>query len=520
MWFFGAMNSTRLFWIFAGICIAICIPLPIQASEIHSFLMEGCRVESGIVVDVGDDEVELINLNGQGRTLPIKQIRAIFIADLFENPVSQVHLDDRLFASLLRITVGKEEFLGWPVRFVESLVMFYDVNGRLRVDERDSITRIRPVDKKPDLRVNPSTPISIDLTDLSAECRQLTFAHTNAVRPTRVLADQIKVDQYLSDLKHGYGELRNFQERTYLYARPFLFEKSNRLGFVGQSSTFERQLPAPIFFQWSSGTPFHFQSFNRIGQQTLEFSPYALAPFAFRSDLKAHLFHAQFSGDLRGLAGGQSLYKDVYSPGNADKFGGLREVQTGMNYLLMMGGDFGPISLSAGYYYPVHFLRAGDSWREVRASRRNYAYRAMWTTERLRLRVLFSPYSFDSSKAQVQDVGVNDELNELPASFNFKGKLIRGGFDLDINPSLQANFDLVSTDGEYSAGTAAGGGETFSFTRRALILSARQDFGDYVGIRLTGTWLQSHIDSSGFLNGNGSQTDTPFLMGGQLELVF
>lgn len=507
-----------------------------HAAEIHTILTENCSAKSGLIVNVTEDSVSLLTLEGESTSVKRDKIQSIFVASTLENPVRQVRFDQTLLNSVKRVTVKGDEFVGWPVRFVEQLVMFYDLNGKTRVYEKKKLLKLRPIETAPAAPTNQFQKVAVDWSGLSAQCdldkgslSAATVAGGALLQPIRTLEDQIKVSQYLDDLQGGYRDLDSYQERTYLYARPILYNTSSRLGFYLPHGAVERNFEGIFSFRWGGGDPYHFQSFNHLGQQRLEFSPYALPTFALRNDLKAHVFHTHLSGDVRGLPGGSRVYKEIgYKSDSKDKFGGDTEVQTGINYVLLMGGDFGPASGSIGYYYPSHFFRVGDQLREVMANRQSYAFRVMWTTARFRLHGITSTYQFDSTAATDKDI-YNSEYdyysplsatNYMITRYNFKGKFLRGGIDWDISATNRASLDVVTTDGEYSGIRTTGTVEGFSFTKRSIIAAIYQDFGDYVGLGVTGTWVLTNMEHSGFLLPAGQRTTDEFLIGGEVEFIF
>ena len=130
-----------------------------------------------------------------------------------------------------------------------------------------------------------------------------------SLRPTRVIGDRIKVGEHLAKLAELFREVDGFEERTRVYARPFLFDRTMRLGL----SYFRRGGNAlPLYFRWASGRPYRFQSLTAIGRIQNPSLPSAAPSFSVRSDLKSHFFHAFFAGHLPSLAAGSH---SISSPG-------------------------------------------------------------------------------------------------------------------------------------------------------------------------------------------------------------
>lgn len=516
-----------------------------RAGEIYSFLLPHCELATGLVTAVSGDAATVLTLEGGEKRVAIDQVQAVYIYSYINNPVPKIDAGPALLGSLKRVWVDENDvFTGWPIRFVESLVMFIDTSGKQHVHELNSITRIRPAENDLQLHTQGlvSSPVSLSFRDLSAQCPNLPAGTSQSSRPMRVLSDPIKVRQLMDDLKAGYDSLADYEERTYLYARPFLFEKEARFGIALGEQRVERQIPWPLDFRWSSGKPFHFQSFTDIGTQFSEFSPYAQQFFGVRSDLKAHVFHMHFEGNVAGIPAGTSVYKTLGidgSMGTNENFGGRSEVQTGMNYLLLMGGDYGPLSLSAGYYYPDTAVRVGSIFREVLASKKSYAFRVMWTEKAWRVRAIVVPViDFSSLSPTSTDLAYDTTFRALdgsggvgPVSFSYKGRFFRTGIDYDWSKLLQTSLDFLYHHGEYQdvmstdpsryyGGTAPSfASDSYTFDRFALTLSVRQDFGDYIGVRLSGAYDQYVTDYN--MGGVKSATTwAPMTWGGAIEFVF
>lgn len=498
--------------------------IPAQATDLHTVMLDRCQAKSGIIVHVDEARLVLLQLDGTSEEIKREQIESLYISSTLENPIPKIAIDPALQSALKRVVIKDEEFIGWPVRFIEQLVMFYDLAGKTRVYEKRRLTKLRPITALKKNIDSPGQAINIDWSGVSTKCEYPKAILKNGnlnVQPIRVLEDQIKVVQYLDDLADGYADLDSYQERTYLYARPIVFNQTSRLSFILPAEELERQLDGMISFRWGGGEPYHFQSFNRFGQQYLEFGPAVKSVFAVRSDLKAHLFHTHISGDIRGLPGGSSIYTKDYRAALNEKMGGTSEIQTGINYVLLMGGDFGPLSASVGYYYPIHFIRVGDRFREILASRQSYAFRGMWTTSKLRFRAITSIYAFDSQTATTSEIEIDHNGVADPVrAFAFKGKFLRAGVDWDITSANRLTADFVSTDGEYSGTRTSGGRESFSFIRRSIIGGFYQDFGDYVGVGVLGTWVFTNTEHMGFPTAAATNSQSQFILGGELEFIF
>jgi hypothetical protein len=218
-------------------------PALTNAGEVYSFLRGDCRLSTGLVTQVDAQSAVLLRLDGQEEIVNLAEIQGVYVFSYVTNPIENISAGSNLTATLKQVTVdGNPPFFAWPVRFVESLVMFVDVQGKQHVHEMSSITRLRPALKsgkwdKTEYSAKGLTfsPLTLSFKDLSAQCPHLPAGSLQASRPMRVLSDPVKIRQLMDDLRKGYESLSDYEERTYLYARPFLFERAS--------------LP-PAFFDW------------------------------------------------------------------------------------------------------------------------------------------------------------------------------------------------------------------------------------------------------------------------------
>lgn len=183
-----------------------------------------------------------------------------------------------------------------------------------------------------------------------------------------------------------------------------------------------------------------------------------------------------------------------------------------------MGVDYGRFSASAGYYYPTYLYRSQAATREVLASRRNYAFRGMYTTPKLRFRAVVSPHEFEATSV-TDKVLIVDPGATAPSSFSLSGLFFRGGVDWDWRSDRLVSLDFLSNASKYKEMNGPIE-SSFEFNKTAFIASLRQDFGDYVGVRINVALMQLEKKNSGVGGVVDSKSETPALVGGQLEFIF
>lgn len=513
----------------AAIVLLSCWARTTLAGEIFSLVRPDCSVQSGIVINVEDNHIRLLTLDGNFADIEATQVDAIGIYNFVQNPIAEIRLTPELVKDLKLIYLegsDKPSLIAWPTKFIESLVVFYDINGRSHVYELDALERLRPaklenISQDPVKNYERFTP---DVRELSARC-PVPSAREDGVRPTRIISDAIKVHQFIKDFQRGYDTLRGYQERTYLYAKPLLYEQKSRLGFTYFPNPAERNPSLPLYFQWASGRPYRFQSFTMLGGIIDEFSPSTEPAPMVRSDVKAHLFHAHFAGNLAALPAGNSYYLNGTNGfANRNYQGtdmGDAEFQANINYMALMGADWGAYSLSAGYFYPVFGIRVKNEAREILANRTSYAVRFMRTTRSLRLRAIYSPIYFSSGSPSNTDILSASQTNgdSLPQNYDFNAQFARVGADYTFSPTLKTGLDGIFLVGSYKETDPSGITGHFNFDNAAASLYVRQDFSDYVAFTVILNWHIRHYDYS--ISGASAQADLNFIKyGGAFEFVF
>jgi hypothetical protein len=170
--------------------------------------------------------------------------------------------------------------------------------------------------------------------------------------PSRVIADRIKIDDLLTALAERYRGFAGLQERTRVYARPYHYQPTLRLGLTyaqnaGWASYF------PFYLNYTGGTPYRFQSRVMIGNIVHDALPFTRRTLSAASDIKSHFFHATFVGHLPGLPAETDPF--FVDDGEIEAY----TVTTSYNYLILMGVDYWRLSASAGPAY-FSFRFAGE----------------------------------------------------------------------------------------------------------------------------------------------------------------
>lgn len=497
--------------------------LRVHALELQGFVTSDCHRHTGMIVGVESGRVDFIDLDGQLRSLQIDAVDKVYAFNVIDNPIQSFNVDAAALKRLKAVYIedsGQPLALAFAVRFIEDLVIFYSLDGKSHVHTLADVYKLRPAPASALGRHTTKSykKTSFEFTDQSGRCASANVVGT--VKPTRVLADRISISDFFHSFEQGYEALESFQERTYLYARPLLFDQHTRLGLVFQGSREEPALNLPLYFQWASGEPYRFQSWSAVGLKAHEFLPNTEPVLSLRSDVKSHIFHGMFIGNVAGLPAGTSIFLNDSNGGTLTMTRKLT-VQPTFNYLVMMGGDYGPYSASVGFFYPDYGFKVHDEYREVRGSSPTYAVRAMLTTKDYRFRAIsgFTKYNkANASKADVLAKSGENGNTETVSSFEFQSTFLRGGVDYTFSPRLRASLDGIAVNGSYKELRNSQSSD-LHFNKLTIQGAITQSFGNYVSLTGYVNVLQNNYETN-FLSQpyNDEQRETRFF--GTFEFIF
>ncbi len=520
-----------------------------HALEIYSVLTKDCQHADGFFVGVDDQQVELLTLDGHYQVLNREELVYLAIYNTIDNPFKEITDHPRLRETLLEVYVDNKPnptFIGWPVKFIENLVIFYDQHGKNYVIELFKIRKIRPYPKDKSFHAAPKNfqPIALSYKSWVTQCSLPSIptekAHSKVeiVRPTRMLSDQIQISEFLTQFQYGFENVRSFKERTYVYARPFLYEKSTRLGFLifpAKSYILSPRSDFPIYFQWTRGREFRFQSFNQIGSVPVEYLPTVEPLSVFRSDLKSHIFHATFVGNLNALSAGTEYFTPLHANTESSSSDSSNHFNfnpkdpkfkshsaASLNYMALMGGDWGPWSFSFGTYFPNYMIQVKEEFREILASQLAPLARIMYTGEKYRIYGIMGSTKLDQ-KNGVRDtqisrddtISVVDYIND----FNFSSYFLRGGIQYSLTSDIDVGLNQLWLQGHYNETLINAENNNFDFSHLVTQGSVRHSFGEYVALRLYLELFQIS-ESYRFSGINDSHNHSETTYGGTFEFIF
>ncbi len=510
-------------------------PGPAHAFDLYSFFDSSCRRQTGILVHVDATQVVVAPLDGKPIAIPRATVRSLVLHQVLENPLAELTPSETLWPFLRQVWTEKTErptFSGWVAGFHDDLLIFFDFEGKSHVLQADEIIRIRPFRPSGAVRLAQHRVPRLTFPQAIVPCGSPLGASSGKdVMPSRVIADRIKIDDLLTALADRYRGFAGLEERTRVYARPYHYTPTLRLGLTyAQNSGFAEFFP--FYFNYTGGTPYRFQSRILLGSIVHDSLPFLRRSLAAASDIKSHFFHATFVGQLPAL------------PAETDAFlvdhGEIKPytVTTSYNYLILMGLDYWRLSASAG---PAYFsLRvAGELEGVPGAPTKGYEvtaaatsvtpvfrlqYRAdRWTARALYYRTRLSGAAGQSQGPVGGDYAPGTDDDDDDVKLRIDSDVLRLGVTASLPLRLTVSVDQILS----FISAEAGGGSTaieisYFQSETALMISA--EFGRYIAVKaFARLLLRSFEQRLALTPGDPQQTSNSSfdpLFGGVLEFVF
>ena len=513
----GNKRKSILYW--SGLVLFLSIfSINAKAVELYSVFSNQCREVTGYLVSEKNNIYKMLSVNGHIVGLHKNKIKGVLIYNFVTPPLKKIKIKKRELDNLLTFSIESEgrleTFSGFPIQFIEDLIVFLETDGSTRVHKLDSILKIRPFRKKRIKKPKKKVNFGIQSKGYLQSCNQ--SGKQGFTRPNRILLDRIKIQQFLSNYKTGYESLKSFQERTYLYARPKIYNQKTKFGGISQKAL-EKSSPIMSlpFIEWSSGRPFRVQSLNQVGSIFNEYGADLDPITGVKAEVKAHFFHSAFIGNLEALPGGKSFFTVT----RREKHLHTSNIDSSFNYSAMVGGDFGSHSLSVGLYYPLFIFGSGERTREILATNNSYLLRYMYTNSFLRFYVTGSLRNEDVNRPLKENIEVPEGGGEeipLPENYSIKFFFVRSGMDFNLPGEMDIGFNFLILNLNYSENRNLGKAELQRMGGTAYI---RKNFGNYVSFGVRYTYLGDK--TSDMLDGrNVSDTKGKGLFGFQGALVF
>ena len=526
----SSVTKTKLWNFLFSLTIFSVFSINAKAVELYSFFDNQCREVIGYLVSERNNVYDILSFDGKIISLHKDNVKGVLVYNFVNPPLKKIKLKKNKLKNIITLSIQSEGrvdvFSGFPLQFIEDLIVFLGINGSVRVHKMDSILKIRPFKGKKVKKPGKNTKLNIQSVGYMQSCME--SGRKGYLRPNRILVDKIKIQQFLSSYKKGYEGLKSFQERTYLYARPMIYNQKTKFGMIYQKAL-EKSFYTDTFpfIEWSSGRPFRVQNFNQVGLVFNEYGADLDPILGFKAEIKAHFFHSVFVGNFEGLSAGKDFFiKSRLLKTKVKKF----FADSGLNYSAMVGGDLGSHSLSVVLYYPVYIFGSGHEVREILATNNSYALRYMYTNSFLRFYTVtsFRDKNIENSNDEnirafrtkyeppLEDSSFTEDEKISIENYHIKSFFVRSGVDFDLPNETYLGFNLLMLNLDYNEQPDSG---NVKLNRMGGSVYARKNFGDYISFGLRINYLKDKV--SGRLNGETFNNNTDgYILGFEGGLVF
>lgn len=494
------------------------------SADLYSLVTKDCKVHSGLILSTQDQFVELLNQGGEIEPLSKNNIKAVLIYKGSQKPVHNIQMNERLLSLMKDVYLADQNnsvITGWPIGYIENLVVLFDVEGKTHLIDLNQILKFRHSNWVKDkiLLANKSIDNPI-IGELPINC---SFAQESkkGVLASQVLVDLIKVEEFFSSLENGFEQIQSFEERTYFYAKPYLFDRKARMGFINIEPVDQGFQNFPLYFQSSNGEPYRFQNFWKLGGGFFPESPSVSNPFSYYTEAKSHLFHGVFLGNLGALAAGSTFYSNM-SGMLIENLDQKVIVSSSYNYMALMGVDYENWSLSFGTYYPIYLINVKNQFREVLASNVSPIFRLRFMNQKFETSLVYAKTDITkNSGVNDRDIQFNSDtsvINQID-SFSMKAQLVKLNFAYQAHRTIKLAQSFIDLEGRYSE-VYSGLPYSVGFQHLTSQSEVAFSFGEYITVRgyLVSFLAKRDINMKNYVEPN--QKYDKMTYGSALEFVF
>ncbi|NQU64946.1 MAG: hypothetical protein HQ517_11805 [SAR324 cluster bacterium] len=480
---------------------------PLAALELYTIVHNGCDAQTGLIIHVDEQLVYQINIQGKLVTIPRKNIDHILVNNTIANPFSKLDLTSGMGEYLREVRVSSNDKLvitGWPIRFFEDLIVFFDLEGKTHLLQTDdiqefSLTKMEGLQEK---NIALFQRMTFGFGNHLPACSEKASKESTTIQPTRMLSNQIKIQKFLSVYHDGFTKLKRLQKRTVFYARPYLFDKKTKLAIVVIRDDYREEFSVgmPLYFQWPSGKTFGPQGLLVAGLKPIEHLPSVEPVFGLRFDGKYHFLSASFAGNPLAFSAGSHFMienrffmESYFAAKNPNDILFLPQY----NQVALTGLERGNYSVSVGYYYPLFGIQANGIFRELLSDSASNILKLKYTGQDFVFNVVASTTTIGSDSSGSENINLiyADEMSEVASRssrsmtletqmerFNFDSSFVRLNLDLDLASEISLGLSEVIILGDYQE-TISGTPYKLRFDHYVTAISVQQEFGENVALK-------------------------------------
>ena len=132
--------------------IRVCVPLlmglvlyfpgVVYSLEIYTLIGDDCGTDTGLIVGGDERRIYMLNVDGGLSSIDQDDVQLALVYNIHENPIRTVDLSSELGGLLREVKLSDEEqthFLGWPIKFIDQMIIFFDIDGKTHLVDLEKI---------------------------------------------------------------------------------------------------------------------------------------------------------------------------------------------------------------------------------------------------------------------------------------------------------------------------------------------------------------------------------------------
>jgi len=326
--------------------------LAVNISAIYS---SACIRDTGVIISVDDNTLQLMTLKGEIRSIPRFDI--IYITNY---PVGSIQIREIVNpeeSDIITVkTIYENEVVdmvkGWMIDYSEDQISFLTTSGTQTIIDTADIwdIDITPMDGKSATQKSETIAYRFVHPYPFMHCKQEVDGDredkpVHTIYPQHLLEDPLLIKRELDRLKEGYDRIRKYENNRRFYPVPQVYDNETSLGVwinlgnrFGSSKNRSNSF-IPSIVRESTDGPFSFQSLFITGSYPMFFSVHEEPQIQAYYKMKASYIHFSIMLDLSLYTMGSGKYRWTEEDLEAHDD---RENE----FLHLAGGfDFGPFSL-------------------------------------------------------------------------------------------------------------------------------------------------------------------------------
>ena len=266
-----------------------------------------------------------------------------------------------------------------------------------------------------------------------------------------------------------------------------------------------------------------------------------------QSEVKIHFFNTLFIGNtkLDALPAGTRYYTqdgDNLNYSNNLKYSYNPYLEINYNYMLLLGGDYGPYSVSIGLFYPVYAFNINNHVREIVSPKTSPTLKFVYNKGDLKINSIFSISDYSDNNGDIKknvfaryagddEYGYgyseykDDNLTPI-TKYSMNSFYFRAGLIYNLTKELRLGIDGIILAGKYSETFHAQGAGTYlqyknniKFQHYNAGVYLHNRFSDYVAIKGIFNYYYNTYNYN-FFNDKNDKFLKKYEYGGAFELIF